>query len=234
MEIDISGQIDIPRSAEGAIDMQSLNADVGEGVAEALRIHFDRLDAERPNKLGGKRTHYWGQARDSVHSEPTDTGAVVDVTQIGVRLHFYGGTVTPGKGISFVTGRQTRMLTIPADASAHGRRAAEFQNLEVLWGKNGPFALALAQGGGKIRGINKPVSDKPKAKTGVVHAFAGVDGMQRRIMFWLVKSATIKPDKSVLPTDEAIEKAGLEAAKENVAAQISAWLDRGKKGGDHG
>jgi hypothetical protein len=230
---------------KGVMQRQTtVNEVMAAAVVSLFRRHFDDMDRSRPNSLGGKRTHYWGQASDSVHHDNiTPDGFDVDVTHVGVRLHWLGGTVRPGVGISFVTGRPTRMLTIPVDAEAHGRRAKEFENLVVLWGRNGPWALAIAPDSAARRRIALQKTKELKAKTtqkskggrllfkpalGSSSVIFGEtlkikksgEGKERlgefsgahRILFRLVRSATIKPDESVLPSDDDIANEASEAA----------------------
>ncbi len=104
----------------------------------------------------------------------------MSVKQVGIRLHWFGGTVTPGKSISHITGRPTQYLTIPAIAEAHGKSAREIPDLELVRGQGGR-AIALAQTGGE--------SGRKHKKT---------RGM---IFYWLVKSATIRSNHDILPTN---------------------------------
>ena len=46
----------------------------GRAVANLLRAHYRRKDQTEPNKLGGRRTHYWRAVAHSVHN-PVQSGA---------------------------------------------------------------------------------------------------------------------------------------------------------------
>ncbi len=90
--------------------------------------------------------------------------------------------MTAGKGVSSATGRATRFLTIPATSDAYGKSAASFENLIVLWGKNGPYALARGVETNRLTrdGLRKVVEPGEK-------------------LFWLKRSVTIQPDPTVIP-----------------------------------
>ena len=84
---------------------------------------------------------YWADVVRSITSEVTDSGAVVKVSGLGLRLRYEGGMVLPGKGTSSFTGRPTRALAIPSDRVPvrDGRRIAP--------GQAGPLAFVAARGG---------------------------------------------------------------------------------------
>jgi len=146
--------------------MQRVSEVMARAVVGLFVERYRQFDRTRPNALGGTRTHFWGAVAKSVHAANiTPQGFDVDVTHVGVRLRWLGGTVTPGKGISCKTGRPTRMLTIPVDAEAHGRRACEYDNLTPLWGRHGPWALAIAPDAAARRQIALKKSKEVKART---------------------------------------------------------------------
>lgn len=98
------------------------------GAANVVQDHFVELD-KKGNKLGGKRTHYWGEARNSVNVISDSEGSRVNISKVGVALHYYGGTVVPTK---------KKALTIPVRAEYHGYRAGEFDlHFVPAWGSGG-------------------------------------------------------------------------------------------------
>lgn len=102
---------------------------------QAVKEHLYARDAVG-NRLGGRRTHYYGQAARATSFEVQGPLVIVSVTQIGIRQRFYGGTITPKKA---------KYLTIPARAEAHGKTAREWGERLVLVRSRGgePVALAL-------------------------------------------------------------------------------------------
>ncbi|MCW1926290.1 hypothetical protein OKA05_27295 [Luteolibacter arcticus] len=109
---------------------------------------------------------FWADVAGSVSSEVSGSGAVVKVSELGVRLRYEGGTLTPGKGISSYTGRATRALAIPSERVPvrGGRRIAP--------GETGPLAFVKARGGevvgylfeGEVSGTISRGSNKGKPR----------------------------------------------------------------------
>lgn len=165
----------------------------GRGVRRLLMDHLGGLDQSRPNKLGGKRTHFYADAARNTSYEITNEGALVHIHQQGIALHYYGGVIKPTGGRKF--------LTIPVDPSAYGRRASEFDDLEIAWGrtKSGkPRPIGLVQKAGY-----KYKTSKNK-KTGVKEVVS-TSFESGKWMYALVKSASIPEDKSILPDDESLQ-----------------------------
>jgi hypothetical protein len=155
--------------------------------AKILRDHFGVLEATRANKDGFPRQHYWSDARKAVYFNVDGDNAVVAVKASevpGVKLHYYGGTVSAGRNVSFLSGEPTKYLTIPASGQAYGKRASEFDQLVLVCGLGGkPYALAL------------PVTKEKMDQYGAV----SVTTTAGQIMYWLKESVTLQPDPSVLP-----------------------------------
>lgn len=71
---------------------------MGRALTILLRKHFTKLDRTRKNKLGGRRTHFWGQVRRSVQ-QPTligGDGLRVDINHVGIALQYFGTAGLPG------------------------------------------------------------------------------------------------------------------------------------------
>lgn len=164
----------------GGLDQERVNAVIGGSARRIVQDHLRTLDKSKANKLGGKRTHYFAQAARSTNYRSDVDGVTVAISQVGIGLRYFGGEVRPVNG---------KYLTIPARAEAHGRRAGEFNNLEIVWGKNGPRALAERRATA-IRFNKKGVSRGETRGGG--------------IMYWLVKSVTQTPDPDVLPKSDTI------------------------------
>jgi hypothetical protein len=103
-------------------------------LRDELVQHFTAKKA-KPNRLGGKRTNFWGQIADatSIKNVQTD-GAVVAVAERRFNIHLFGGTIVPKKAKS---------LTIPLIATAHGESVASYQakhgSLFAVRGKDALF-----------------------------------------------------------------------------------------------
>jgi hypothetical protein len=160
-------------------------------VENAMRDNFDQLEETRPNKLGGKREHYYSGARKLTEFKIDGNTAYVFTTQVGMRLRYFGGTVEAGKNISAYSGQPTKYLTIPANAEAYGHVAADFGDLEVLWGRKGPYALGR---------VERRTIARTDGTFGVSKA------LSTEVMFWLTPSVNIPSDVTMLPeTDKVVE-----------------------------
>lgn len=152
---------------------------MGTELAQAVREHF----SARP----GRR--YWAEAADATLSNPAVAGEV-EVRQRGVALHLFGGTVLPGKGKSYSSGKPTRLLAIPADGSARGRTPS-------YYGPGGLVFVPVKKGYPHLRGVLVEAnSQKGKGRQ------AG-----RTVLFRLVDSVTIPANRAVLPPDREIAAA---------------------------
>lgn len=182
-----------------------LNEVVGPKAELATRAHFEELNRQRPNWLGGTRTNYyqktvtsWKQVGDHV---------VISMSQIGLRSKYYGGRISAGKNVSKRTGRPTVFLTIPVHPRAHGHRADEF-DLELVYNHNGvPVALATKS----TRGVQLK-----QTKTGKITKRS--IGRRGEIMYALKRSVMIKADPSILPAPDRIYGAAI--------SSLNAYVDR--------
>lgn len=201
-----------------ALDPERFLPVMAVGVTKLLTKHFMDLDKNRPNALGGKRTHFYGRGARSVHWESSGNEAMVSVMgPRGLRAHYLGATITPGKSISWVSGKPTQYLTIPARAESYGMRTQEFSDrrpLTLVWGKKGPFALAE-----KIqRRVLTKGQRRRKGETGRNYKSGKRTGITGgMILYWLVKKVTLNPDPSVLPTQRSMEEAAVDAGRKYLA-----------------
>ena len=171
------------------VTSKQLNSAAGSAAQRTVQRHLGQLDAERANKLGGKRTHFFASAARGTTYKADKDGVVVSIQKLGIRLQYEGGTVKPVN---------SKYLTIPARAEAHGKRAGEFDNLELLWGRNGPYALAERASQSvnfKAKGDSESLSTTKGRKKG-----GGV-------FFWLCKSATLQPDPDIIPSEQSLSQA---------------------------
>lgn len=188
----------------------ALQHEVGGEVTRLLLDHLTALDSERPNALGGRRTHFYARAGKATSYAIHDNGVTISVNQIGIAQRYFGGTIEPGPGKKY--------LTIPARAEAHGRRAGEFNNLEVLFGKNGPYALAERQATSFSIRSRTDKSGNRQSK------IANRQSVGSGIFYWLVKSVTQDPDSTVLPNESAILNSALFAARHYAKTLVPSGL----------
>ena len=180
----------------------------GRGVRRLLMDHLGSLDASRPNQLGGRRTHFYADAARNTSYEVTNDGALVHIHQQGIALHYYGGVIKPTGGRKF--------LTIPVDPAAYGRRAGEFNNLEIAWGRTG---------GGKPRPIGLVTKNDYDHKTrGKGKKSALKEVIPGKWMYALVLSATIPEDKSVIPSDDLMQAVVLSSLTRYITAKMAGKL----------
>jgi hypothetical protein len=189
---------------------------IGYTGRNVVREHLQELEETRSGASGGPATHYYGSARRATSWYPAGDNAVeINVAQVGMRLHFYGGTVEAGKGISSATGAPTKYLTIPATPEAHGRKASDF-DLVLVWANGRPVALALAE---STESMTARGGFKATRKAG-------------KIMFTLKESVTLAPDPSVMPTTEDFSEAIVErlgsVIRRRFHGEVSAAGDEGE------
>lgn len=232
-ELDLTGfESEITRLKLTERRVALIHKRVKSAVVSFLQKHYKNLDKERANSLGGTRTHYWQKAGQSIVTEDVSDGFILSVNHVGVRLHLFGGRVEPGVNISWATGKPTKMLAIPKDAEAYGKTTADFAGeLETLWTRKGgeprPWALAYPLSA-KSAKTTREQGDKRKGKIGVA-VVKGKEGAEaRRIMFILVKSATIKADPTTFPSEQEIEDVAVSAVERFIGATNKEVADETK------
>lgn len=189
LSVDINDQVTpLLKQVEGAVRTDRMNAEVGRSVVNRVQAHFFKLDQERPNALGGKRTHFYSSAAKSTQFTASADQAVVSINELGIRQRLEGGPIAPVRG---------KYLTIPAIAEAYGKRAREFSNLHLIYRRGEPIALVEGQATTVKHG------KKGYKATGAVGG---------KVFFWLRKSVMQKADRGVLPSDEAISSTASQAA----------------------
>lgn len=168
---------------------------MGRAGTNRVQEHLFRMNAERPNRLGGRRTNFYASASRSTNYESKPGEVKININQVGIRQRLQGGVIRPVN---------KKFLTVPAVAEGHGRRASEFNNLRVAYGTGGrPVALVESAASG--------VSFGRKKKDGSRAVIQG-EALGGRVIFWLVKEVNQKPDPSVLPTNDDIKTVCSDAA----------------------
>ena len=154
---------------------------VGRALSQEVRDHLIAYSQTHPNRLGGRRSHYYAQAARTVRYQTDNEGVTVAISQVGMALHYYGGVVKP------VT---AKLLTIPAIAEAYGRRAREFGNLHFVRFKSGAMALVEDKEGAKDARSGRGIARKRGS---------GASKGRPRVFYWLARSTTHRPNKRIVP-----------------------------------
>ncbi len=186
---------------QGALEPVQLSRVAAHGVGLRLKDHFQDLERDRPNKMGWPRQHFWSGARQAISEQYSGARVTLSITKPGVALHYFGGVVRP---------IIAEMLTIPAVAEAYGKRARERGDL-ILTKRENPktgklqLCLVKAEQSAAILG--------PRSKKTGKRRFKKSTATGGEVIYWLARKVTIKPDKTVLPTDDQLETAAGEAVE---------------------
>lgn len=158
--------------AETLARPEALLLPVARKGANLLRQHYRQMESAAPNKLGGKRTHWWRQVGESVNNPilTSPTAAQIEITQPGAALRLHGGTVRP---------RESSALAIPIHRESYGIWARD-------WQKQHPERPLF-----KIRGAR-----------GVYLAASPRGSKRLQILYVLRGVAQIPPDPRVLPDSQ--------------------------------
>ncbi len=154
---------------------ESLLLPVARKGASLLRQHYRQMETTAPNKLGGKRTHWWRQVGDSVNNPfLTSPGqAQIAITQPGASLRLHGGSVRP---------KERAALAIPIHRESYGIWARDWKNQHPdrpLFRIRGPRGVFLAA------------------------SFPGSRRLQ--VLYVLRGAVQIPPDPRVLPDSQEFE-----------------------------
>lgn len=189
----------------------SLGVDLPKNVAqvagraglEATRRHLMARNTTHPNRLGGKRTHWWQQMARSLTLDIEGTAAVVTLTQIGAGLLIRGGKVTP---------KRRKVLAVPVHADAHGRTAGERSDLTpIYWKKNGKLR------GGLVRNAHTRLVGGKNGKP--LRRGRSIEGGE--LMYVFKDSVTIKGDPSILPDSAKLQEEAIRAIVDVIMARAS-------------
>lgn len=169
---------------------------VGRSVTNDIQSHFSLLDEQRPNKLGGQRTHYYEECAEGTSFVITEDGALVSITKEGIRTRVLGTSILPGGAIKPVNAKH---LAIPAIAEAYGHSPLEFDHLIPLFrkGEDGVEVFALAEDVDEVE--ERPKKFRKTEETVIDHG-----NLEARIYFWLVDEVVQDGDRTLLPEEETL------------------------------
>jgi len=174
-----------------AVEQALSDGNAGKALAhdfeQFTQRHLRRRDATHGNPMGGKRSHYWGNAADSTYATFTGNDTIrVAIGQVGVGLHYHGGTVVP---------KVRKWLAIPARTETYGKSPLEFSGEEIK------FVVPRGRDHGWIEQVGRRLTSmgaKGERKTiRGTRQYAN----QALVLWWLVKKATIHADQSCLPSE---------------------------------
>ncbi len=177
---------------------------MGRAIATKLRTHFSERDKTKPNKLGGKRTHFWGDVRRSVQQPQLigGDGIQVAVNHVGAAQSFFGGDIEPVN---------VDWLTIPARAESYGKRAREFDDLHFVFFRAGLAALVQNEQTSLVRPNQNRKKDRGVGPIAPETTGGG-------IFYWLVDHVYQKPDPTVLPEEEELRDVAFDAGDKYLTA----------------
>lgn len=190
LHVDVIGLNRLPLAPAIRTEMA---ADVARAARQAVRDSFQRM-VDRTQSQG-----FWGAAKRSVNSPVIqDNKATIDITHIGVRLQWLGGTVRPTGRKSEVTGRPIKSLLIPFKDSPLRRRSLASLHLpeeEVM-------VLGNVETGSAI--LARVKQRKRRNQDGHYQDVTPLGA--------LVKSATIPAHPEVMPSHEQMREYAVRAA----------------------
>lgn len=177
------------------LDRPQLHPLIGRAGVNHVQAYLRSLDASRPNRLGGTRSHFYAAAATATNFRSIDNGVIISINHEGIALRYFGTAGLPG-GVLRPVNRQR--LAIPIDPEAHGRSPREFSNLEVIFRRrksDKALLMGLAV---------KDQADAARAPRGRRQAASSAPNRPIRILYWLKKEVTQDGDYTVLPTMDSL------------------------------
>jgi hypothetical protein len=186
---------------------RSAMAAAGGALANSLQAHFN-----------GRGSTFWTEIGSATMlTEFTDNEATVGVSPPDgyYLLHkMHGGRVTakpPRRMLAIPANRIAKAAGWPSHWSVPGDK-----KLKVLYGKNGPYALALNQDLLKWTNNSSPDASQARLRKGSKGNWGkGV------IMYWLKHSVIHKPDPLALPNWALVSQSVVQAYTESMMRQFN-------------
>jgi hypothetical protein len=146
IQIDNLTQVRADVAAKGAAVSAAEGKAVATEVSRLVQRHFRTRDQLNPHQYpaGGRRSHFWRKAAQSVFFRAEPTVITVHTSHQGVRLRYAGAP----NGIRPVN---AKALAIPANADSYGRLPSEIPGLRLVVFARKNIA-ALVQGATKKNG----------------------------------------------------------------------------------
>lgn len=172
-----------------------MNAEVAGAMLVPIAENFDRLSATNHNAFGAPST-FWALMKTGTRPGADDEFGWVGMPR-PVALRYFGGTVYPGDG--------KKRLAIPAREEAYGKSPRDFSDLRLAF--FGGKTLALVQADQQKIKYGRRRKDGSRGPTSGGEVKGGL------VFYWLVESATIKGDSSVLPAPDVLKRAAIEGLR---------------------
>lgn len=187
---DAQAQARLQRAVAASRNPRALLVNAGREVGRRLKAHFRDKNRNEPNKLGGKRTHFWLEVSRGVQSPVlrNPTTVVVSINHPAIAQKVRGGSIVA---------KRSQFLTIPVSAEAHGRTAA------TLAHEKGILLFVL----GKKDGQKGVLAELSTTRGIVVH-------------YVLRRSVVQKADPTALPDLKMLANAAADRAEAVLQRQI--------------
>ena len=156
---------------------------MGRAAANELKKHFRKLNSERANKLGGKRSNFYSHVAASVQNpKTTENKIIVAISHPHIAQRFWGGTIRPTK---------TKLIAVPVNKKGYGVYPRIYSSVLAF--------LPTRRGGVLVEGEEVVITRGKNA------------GKKRRVpkkggalIYALVEKISQKKDPSVMPKDQVI------------------------------
>jgi hypothetical protein len=190
-------------------DKEGMHGAIATAVTVVTRDHL----TSRYLPKDGPRGDFWADVINGITSTSDESAATVSLNELGIRLRYEGGEVTPGKSISSYTGEITRALAIPSDKVpvAGGR--------QIRPGRAGILAFIQKASRGETVGFlvegEERISKRGKNK-GKPYAVPKAGGS---LLYTLRTITRHNPAPGILPSEAEI----MEAAARSVADFVGSF-----------
>ena len=178
-----------------------LHSRIAKAAADTVKEHLQRRDSTHANKMGGRRSHFYWNAAQTVRGIPTSDGAEVVIDYLGLRQRWLGGDIYPVNA---------KYLAIPARAESYGIAPKDFPgDLTFVRFRSGAMALVAdvttqtvdSYGNFVERSAARGERKSRSKKVGLVE-------------YWLKDHVYQRPDPDVLPRPEELLQSVTEATGE--------------------
>jgi hypothetical protein len=174
---------DLKKLAGKTAELAELNSLIAASAETLTRDYITEVAAPdrhvTAERLGATPTGYLEKLGGGVESSSDSNRALVSVP---------GAIFARVNGPAEVTAKNSKYLTIPANAAAFGHSARDFADLKFIPFGNGTRALAMVEGTGKSRTLE--------------------------VYFWLKESVTLPQDRELLPSDQGYLETAVAACRD--------------------
>ena len=182
-------------------------AQIGRAMAESALPLYQRqmaTNARSNRNRFGARSTFWNRMNSGTRGGVTPAGGVVMMPR-EMRLRVNGGTVRPVNA---------KNLTIPLRAEAYGKSLRQFERV-FFFRKGGRLF-------GATRSLQVPRSRRggtAQNRDGSRRLVQSDDAQRITVLFLLVKSATIRGNRGLLPSDDVVSSAVIRGVTRFVRAR---------------